>query len=258
MSSLSLTEAMFQDYVLGTDARIVGEVAGADDDFRKVRLDIYRAAYRLRLVEVLGSDYAVLKSHCGDTFEAIAEEYLAAHPSTHRNVRWFGAGMAMFLRQHPRHGGQPLLADLAAFEWALGLAFDAADLAAVTFDQVAGVAPEQWPELRFAAHPSLQVLTLRTAAIAVWNAANSGESGEAPQENSAVDWAIWRKGHSPHFRSLETDEAWALAALREDCPFGEICAGLCDWVAEADAAPSAAQLLRGWVEEGWIASLRTS
>jgi len=259
MSTLSLTEAMFQDYVLGGGGRIAAEVAGADDAFRKARLDIYRDAYRLRLVEVLASDYAALKAQCGEAFDAMAEEYLAAHPSVHRNVRWFGAGLADFLRKHPRHSSQPLLADLAAFEWALGLAFDAPDEATVTFDEVAGVSPEHWPDLRFDTHASLQVLKLGTGSVAAWNAFHAGEShASVADAGTAVDWAIWRKALSPYFRSLEKDEAWALAAVRQGSGFGELCAGLCDWVAEADAAPRAARMLRGWVEEGWISALRLS
>ena len=37
--------------------------------------------------------------------------------------------------------------------------------------------------------------------------------------------------------------------------FGEICAGLCERVAEEEAAARAAGMLRGWVEAGWIAEL---
>jgi hypothetical protein len=71
-----------------------------------------------------------------------------------------------------------------------------------------------------------------------------------------VSWAIWRKRHSPFFRSLEDDEAWALNAMLSEASFGEICAGLCEWIAEDEAAARAAGMLRGWVEEGWIAQLR--
>ena len=60
------------------------------------------------------------------------------------------------------------------------------------------------------------------------------------------------------FRSLEADEAWALEAMMNHLSFGEICAGLCHWLAEAHAAPRAAALLRGWVDEGWIAAVETT
>jgi hypothetical protein len=257
MSSLPLTEAGFQGYVLGTDSGIAAEIAGGDEAFRRTRLDIYRDAYRLRLIEVLGSDFPVLKSHAGDEwFEAVATGYVAAHPSVSRNVRWFGAAFPGFLRKQPGHADQPVLADIALFEWTLGLAFDAPDQAAIGFADVAAVAPEAWSGLRFRAHASLRVLELGTNAVAIWKSINGDTPGGPPEPASEpVAWAIWRKALSPYFRSLAPDEAWALSAIREGSGFGEICAGLCDWVAEGEAALRAAQLLRGWVDEGWIAGL---
>lgn len=260
MSGLPLAESGFQDYVLGTESGFAGEIAGADDAFRRTRLDIYRNAYRLRLLEVLGNDFPVLKSHAGDEwFEAAALRYIEDRPSVFRNVRWFGAGFPGFLHEKAGHAGRPVLAELARFEWMLGLAFDAADQETTGFEEVASVAPEAWPGLRFISHASLQVLELRTNAVAIWKSIAGDEPGKpAEAASERQSWAIWRKDLSPYFRSLAADEAWALCAMREGSSFGEICAGLCDWVAEEEAAPRAAQLLRGWVDDGWIAGLNLS
>ena len=254
MNGLSLAQASFQDYVLGTDTPIKGDVCGPDDEFRGRRLAIYRDAYRLRLAEVLRNDYPALASLCGDGFDAIAQGYIAAHPSTFRNVRWFGGALCTFLREHPLYHDRPDLADLALFEWTLGLAFDAADRAAAAFAEVAAIAPEHWADLRFEAHPSLRVVNLRRSAVAAWNRFSTGAVAAAPGQDCA-EWAVWRKDLSPYFRSLDADEAWALAALRSGVSFGEICAGLCDWVEEGSAAPRAARLLRAWVDDGWIAGV---
>jgi hypothetical protein len=260
MSRLSHTESGFQDYVLGAGTDIVAEIAGGDEEFRRTRLNIYRDAYRLRLIEVLGSDFSALKSYAGDEwFDAIATRYIAAHPSVFRNVRWFGAAFPAFLREQSDQENRPVLADLALFEWTLGLAFDAPVQATTGFADVASVAPEAWPDLRFHAHVSLRVLELGTNAVAIWKSIKGDASDAVPDPaTEPVIWAIWRKSLSPYFRSLAPDEAWALSAMREGHSFGEICAGLCDRVPAEEAAPRAAQLLRGWVDEGWIAGLSTS
>ena len=257
MSALTGTQARFQAYVLAGDGRIVTEIAGADDAFRRTRLDIYYNAYRLRLAEALAADYEILKAYIGDEiFDAIVRDYIDAHPSVFRNVRWFGGQLADFLRDEPRYAGQPILADLARFEWTLGLVFDAADTGTLRFEDVAAVSPETWAGLRFVPHPALHVVDLRTNAVAVWNELKNEDHGIAPEGlPEPLRWAIWRKQLSPYFRSLETDEAWALDAMRNHLRFGEICAGLCQWLPEEQAAPRAAALLRGWVDEGWIASL---
>ena len=260
MSALTGSQTRFQAYVLTGDGGIISEIAGADDAFRRTRLDIYFNAYRLRLAEALATDYEILKAYTGDeTFDAIIRDYIDAHPSVFRNVRWFGGHLADFLREEPRYAGQPILADLARFEWTLGLAFDAADMAALRFEDVAAVPPEAWAGLHLTPHPALHVVELRTNAVAVWNALKNADHGIAPERlPEPMRWAIWRKQFSPYFRSLEADEAWALDAMRNHLNFGEICAGLCQWLPEEQAAPRAAALLRGWVDEGWIASLETA
>lgn len=260
MSALTGTQARLQAYVLAGDGAVVAEIVGADDAFRRARLDIYYNAYRLRLAEALATDYEVLKAYTGDEiFDAMARDYIAAHPSVFRNVRWFGGQLADFLREEPRYAGQPILADLARFEWTLGLAFDAADTAALRFEDVAAVPPESWAGLRLMPHPALHIVELRTNAVAVWNEFKNEDRGIAPENlRKPLRWAIWRKQLSPYFRSLEADEAWALNSMCNHLSFGEICAGLCQWLPEEQAAPRAAALLRGWVDEGWIASLETA
>jgi hypothetical protein len=257
MKQLAATEAHFQDNVLTGDPAINGEIQGDSEEFRNTRLAIYRDAYRLRLIEVLGTDYEVLHTYLGDElFNALASGYIAAYPSTFRNVRWFGGKLAEFLRSTPRYAEHPELAELAQFEWSLGQAFDSPDEDFVRFEEVAAVSPEAWAELRFKPHPSLRRLELRTNAVTIWKAIDS-ESGSFEPETfpEPVTWAVWRKQHSPFFRSLEADEAWALKAMISQASFGEICAGLGEWVAEGEVAGRAAGLLRGWVEEGWIAAL---
>jgi len=257
MKLLAVTEEQFQDYVLTGNPSIDGEIVGDGAGFRNSRLAIYRDAYRLRLIEVLGNDYTVLHAYLGDeSFNTLAGEYVAAHPSTFRNVRWFGGRMAEFIEAAPRYAGHPELRELARLEWSLGLAFDSADEAPVRFEDVAAVPPEAWADLRFRPHASLLRMDLRTNAVAIWKAIGD-ETNPPSAETFArpVAWAIWRKQHSPFFRSLEDDEAWALGALLGQASFGEICAGLCEWVAEGAAAARAAGLLRGWVEDGWIAEL---
>jgi hypothetical protein len=257
MSTLARTEADLQAYVLGDGERALAAIAGPDEAFRRRRLDIYRDAYRLRLVEVLAADYPALRTHVGgEAFEALAGDYLAAHPSTFRNVRWFGGALPRFLEARPEHAADPLPAELARFEWTLGLAFDGPDVPCVGFADVAAVAPQAWAALRLLVHPGLHLLRLRTGAVATWKAHDAGGTAPAAEwPGEPVDWAIWRKDDSPYFRSLPADEAWALAAMHGGAAFGEVCAGLCEWAPQEQAPLLAAQLLRGWVDEGWIARL---
>ena len=256
MKPLGATQAYFQAHVLTGDRAIEAEIEGSSEEFRSVRLGIYRDAYRLRLTEVLGTDYEVLRKYVGsELFDALAGEYLAAHPSTYRNVRWFGGGLAQFLRTATRYAHHPVLAELAQFEWTLGLAFDSADDDPVRFEDMAAIPAHAWAELRFLPRAGLHVIDLTTNAVAIWQEIDARDSFEVVASPEPVTWAIWRKKHSPFFRSLASDEAWALKAMLEGQTFGEICIGLCQWATQEETPARAAGMLRAWIEEGWVGEL---
>ena len=88
-------------------------------------LDVYRDGYALRLIEVLTTDYPGLMAMAGPAdFDHMARAYIAAHPSRHPSVRWFGKDVADFLSRTPPYSRTPAAAEMARFEWALGEAFD--------------------------------------------------------------------------------------------------------------------------------------
>jgi hypothetical protein len=247
----------FQAYVLQGDDSIAHRIGDAHRVDPARRLRIYYDAYRLRLVEVLAADYEALRRLLGeDDFNAACRAYVEAHPSNHRNVRWYGAQLPDFLRVTPPWSEDPLAAELALFEWTLTLAFDAADRPVVRFDDLAGLPPDAWPVLGFALHPSVNLIELRGNAPALRQAADHGEAlpGRTMDEQPRT-WAIWRKQLTSHFRSLGEQEAWALKSVRAGASFAALCEGLCDWYAPEQAAPQAAQLLRQWVDDELIGDL---
>ena len=254
MSPLALAESEFQKFVMGSSAAIDTQIVG-ERDFRQVRLGIYYDAYRLRLTEALSKDYEALCACLGtEAFNRMAGKYLSAFPSTFRNLRWFGGRLADFLANDAAYRNAPVLAELARLEWVMGLAFDASDDAALTFNELASIAPEAWPELRFELHLSVHLLALRSNAVAIWRAVKD-ETGEevAPRyEDAPTRYIVWRRKLAAYFRSVAADEAWAIEAVREGKSFTEICSGLCEWIAEDAAPPRVAGYLREWVDEGWI------
>lgn len=222
------------------------------------RLGIYADAYRLRLVEALGNDYPGLRGLLdAAVFDRVMREFVAAQPSRHRNLRWYGGELARFLERSPRWGRRPLLAELARFEWALGLAFDAADAPPAGVEDVARVPPADWPEMRLELGPSVHLLSLRCNAPQAWKAASAGRKPPvAAKRKRPVCWLVWRKGHEPFYRVLAPDEAWALGAAAKGRSFGALCSGLRRHVGDAHAAQRAAQLLKGWLNEGLIGAIR--
>jgi hypothetical protein len=258
--SLGDLQRAFQDYLLASSDAFQAAVRDTRKADRVTLLDVYRDGYALRLIEVLTSDYPGVMAMAGpDDFDHMARAYIAAQPSRHPSVRWYGRGVADFLGRTPPYNGTPDAAEMARFEWALGEAFDSPDVAPITADVLMALAPEAWETLSFATLPSLRRLTLAFDVPQAWQRREEVEPGNLEVERAAapVAWAIWRPEFVSNFRSLEADEAVLLDVLTDGRPFPELCEALAPFTGEEQAPARAAGLLRALVEGGMIAGFRT-
>jgi len=224
---------------------------------RTTLLDVYRDGYALRLIEVLTNDYPGLMAMAGPAdFDQLARAYIAAHPSRHASVRWFGQHLADFIAATPPYNRSPAAAEMARFEWLLGEAFDAPDLVPVTAAALMALPPEAWETLRFWPLPSLRRSVFAFEVAQAWQRREEVEAGnlEVAPAAQPAPWMIWRPERVSNFRSLEADEAAMLEALAAGRPFPELCEAIAADVGEDQAAARAAGLLRAWVEEGVIGS----
>lgn len=253
MSALADLQRTFQSDVLALDGGLAPLIAGRD------RADIYRDAYRARLVEALALAYPALRAATGEAFDTLAADYVAAHPSRFRSIRDYGAELASHIAataQPPDAIDVAMHADLARFEWALGLVFDAADVEPVAIQALARVPAEDWAALQLDFVPALGTLTLRTNAVDWYRAGvEDAASPERALRTDPARWAVWRAELRSWYRVLPPDEAWALAAARDGASFGELCEGLANHVAEEQVAMRGAQLLANWLSAGWVARL---
>lgn len=255
MSGLTKIQTDFQSYVLegGNDAlqHVVGSARGSVEQ----RLDVYYQAYRLRLLEVIGSNYPGFKGLLNDEeFTSVGYAYIDKHPSAQPSIRWFGSCLADFLEE--THAGHPHWAEMACFDRVRDKAFDAADLNAVTVEQLSGLASNAWSDLRFKFHPSVQKLDLLWNVCDIWRAVREDEPMPEPEllaELTTV--AVWRQDLTVCWRSMPGDEAAALVAAMEGKSFSDICAGLCDWHDESEVPARSAGILKQWVTDGLISRL---
>jgi hypothetical protein len=254
--SLADLQRGFQDYVLASDTGFTNAVRDTSKADRVTLLDVYRSGYALRLIEVLTNDFPGVVAMMGaEAFDQMARAYIAAHPSRHPSVRWFGKGLADFLATAP-YDRTPAAAEMARFEWALGEAFDSIDVEPLRAEAVMAVPPEAWETISFAPLPSLQRLSFAHDVPPSWQRREEVEPGSLAvgKLEAPVPWVVWRPERVANFRSLEPDEAAMLGAMVEGKPFPALCESLLPYVEEDQAAARAAGLLRSWVEEGLIAS----
>jgi len=251
----------FQTYILHRAGAFQEQIIGTEDVAARERLEIYAEAYRLRLLEALETDFIALHAFLGpDRFDEVGRAYIDNYPSDHFSLRYFGRHLSKFLTTTAPYKDNPLLAELAAFDWALTDAFDAEDGAVAAIEDMAGLPLDAWPTARFVPHSSFRRLDLRWNAPAIWKAADQ-KLDDLPQPEQAhypIAWAVWRQNLDSYFRSLSVDEAWALDAMARGESFAEICEGLCEWIDAQHVAAHAAGLLKQWLTDGMISEIQTS
>lgn len=255
MSDLARLESEFQSFVLDGTTGIEAAVVATSRVPVATRLAIYSDAYRARLAEALENNFPVLAKLLGsEQFAQLARRFVESHRSAHYSIRWYGAQLPELLAAQSPYREQPVLADLATWEWKMTLAFDAADSASLEAAELEKLTPDRWAEVRLALHPSAQVLALRTNAPAIWRALNRDDAPPAFAQGEPQSWLIWRRGLDTWFRSIDAVEAGALSFIAGGTSFGSLCEMLAHNRDEDAAATAAAKLLRSWLDDGLLVS----
>lgn len=236
--------------VNGFDASLIG---GPTLDV-KTGLAIYHNAYRARLQEVLREDFATVWHWLGDEeFARLVGAYIDGYPSTHFSLRWFGERFAGFIDEHLVAEQAAALSELARLEWAFTLAFDAPQGPVLTLDNMARLAPQDWPGLQAALVPSAQTLLCRFNSLAQWQSVKEQaafpQSEELPQAEVCL---IWRDGLVCRYRTLDSAQALALMGMADGgWTFAELCSELA--VSHGEGAPlQAVTWLKQWILDGLL------
>jgi hypothetical protein len=258
MNALKRLEQDFQTCMLGKHLDMAGQVVGDARADAAERIQVYVEGYRLRLLEVLQDNFTGLHGLLGDEqFDALGRAYIDAHPSTHPSVRWFSKHLEGFLRTTAPFDRQLYLAEMAAFEWAQGLVFDAADQTAMTMQDLASLPPEAWAQLRLDFAAAIQRLDCAWSVPTAWTRLEAGEAPALEAAERPRPWLLWRADLTTHWRSLTEDEAWMLDAARAGKDFGGLCEGLCRWHTPETVAMQAASYLKLWLNDGLITGIGT-
>lgn len=249
-SQLAQLQSDFQAYLIDSAKGAAFKNRIVDD--QKVgatkRLSIYADAYKLRIIEALANSYPKLKALLGDDlFDASARSFIDVYPSTYPNMRWVGDKMQTHLiKTLPQH---PIAAEMADFEWALGLAFDAEDTPVLQLQDLATLPPEEWADLPLVFHASVQLLPLKWNVLLVWQALDAEETPPAPRQINE-SCLVWRSNLSSHYQSLDSLEELAIKLVATGASFGD----LCEWLENKCIEPTeqAAQYLSNWLNQGLI------
>lgn len=225
-------------------------------------LEVYRHAYRARLAAALADNYTVLARALGDeAFDALAQAYIAARPSRHPSIRWFGHELAAFMAAaNDELVPHASLVDFAAMDWALRGAFDAAEAELLDMATLAALGPDDWAGLVLRLHPSAQRVTLAHAiepawrVLREWDPDNGTDQPDLPEPVPHEHVLLaWRQHGETRWRSLEPLEAALLQAVAEAAPFALLCERAAAELGNAEtAAPAVIGVLQRWLADGLL------
>ena len=213
------------------------------------RLEIYHNAYRIRLIDVLLDTFEHTAIYLGDDwFNQLAATYVQTHHSTYTNIGLYGRELPQFLADQLVDDKE--VSELAHMDWSLRRAFDGADSAAMTHVSLQELVTVESGNIRLKPVPTLSISTQHFNTLDIWHAINQDQLPPDVQRlPQPVELLIWRKGHSPHFRSLAKIESAAIACVCSGDKLEAIGAALEKDFPDVDVATEFGVMLHRWLDD---------
>lgn len=241
----------FTAYLKGEDSPITELINSDSKEDAQERMNIYRDAYALRLIDILYGDFPGIYQILGtQAFVQMAKDYLKSYPSTTYTVRYFGQYLSKYLSETTPYCDYPYLWQLADFEWAKGNVFDAPDGDFFTLEQLTDIPPTAWETASFTFIPAMTRLVYDYNIPQIWQAIEDNQQNNEPTAlTQPIPWVMWRKALNPHWYSMTEDEDWFFIQARSGKSFTELCEGLSSWHDTKDIPQKAASIVRRWIDE---------
>lgn len=238
----------FQRALFDTECKGADWISGSARGLSaRERLDIYYNAYRIRLIDVLLDTFEHTAIYLGDDwFQQLAADYVQSHPSTYKNIGLYGKDFPGFLAEQLPEDKE--VSELALMDWKLRRAFDGADSCVMTLEDLQQLAGKEG--LRLQAVPTLTTCTQHFNSLEIWHAINQDQTPPMVEQlPEPIDILIWRKGHSPHFRSLAKIESAAIACVCSGDALETIGAVLEKDFPDVDVASEFGVMLHRWLDD---------
>ena len=247
--SLAAWQSAFTAYLQhGVGADWLSAQTTVQDIAPELRLGVYRHAYYTRLEESLAHDFPALRAAlANDDFGRLMASYLHAHPSTSPTLRDLGKMLPAWLRAQDKLEH----ADLAAIEWSVLNAFDAADVPPLDADALALIAPQEWASLRVCLQPSLSLLVLNSNAADYWQAQRRCDVPVALMPSAGAWLVIARGTEGPVFINISEAQYEVMAGLSRGKTVATICSGMFAHVVPKEIPQFVAETVARIVASGW-------
>lgn len=252
--NLNTLQVEFQNILLSAECSGADWIADSKITLSpQQRMGIYHNAYRVRLVEVLLDNFEHTAMYLGEEwFYKLANTFVQLHASTHHNIAEYGYQFPDFLaKQLPK---DQEVSELALMDWRLRRAFDGFDSNTLSNHVLQKQVETHGADTRLSPVPTLSAVTHYFNTLDIWQAVNSEEAAPTVEYlKTPVDILIWRKGHSPHFRTLTQIESAAISYLRSGDTLEQIGESLTKEFPDADVTNEFGMMLQRWVSDEVLA-----
>ncbi len=250
------------DLQTGFMAQVLDEGTPAPDGWGErhaTGMQVYRLGYRARLVEALQELYEKTAELTGDAaFRQVAANHLIMHPPSGWTLDGAGEGFASscaaFFAQ------DPVVAELAALEWAMHGASIAADAPTLSAAEI-GLATvnfgeDEWLSMRLGFAPGCALVASKHDLMHLWNGLGEG-ARDLVRSREPGYHLVWREDERPTFVSVSLHEGDALSALLQGATYGEAAGMLIDTLGEERGVADAGAMFGRWIALGVISAVRS-
>jgi hypothetical protein len=227
------------------------------------RLEIYRRAYRSRLVECLADDYPVLQHALGPVaFVELCRGYVARHPSRSPSLNYFGARMATFCRDEAPEpfAERAFASDLATLEWAIVEVIHAPSSDPLTVEDLSKLRPESWASARMMPNTALRIVRTEYPVNAYFQAVHDDADPPLPAAEPSAT-VVYRSGTTVWRMDLSEPMFQVITALVAGETLGASLSRAERALAGVDseqAARSVTNWFREWVSSGLFVDVLTA
>jgi hypothetical protein len=179
-SLVEIQRGMAAAMMSGDPAALAGLGIVAGPISPAARIDIYRSNVFGNYRRALATTFPVVRKLVGAAFfNAAADAYVRAYPSTRGDVNRYGDDLARFLGAYEPARTLVYLPDIARLEWAIDQAAIAADAPPFDLAALAALPEKAHAGLRFLLHPSAQLIKSHYPILHIWQVNQTDFEGPA-------------------------------------------------------------------------------
>jgi hypothetical protein len=209
-------QAAFADALSGNGSdALLPHIAGNGKDAAQ-RVAVYRNNVHHNRRAALRAVYAVVERLVGASFfDYAAGRYIERCASTSGDIHRYGASFPEFLQGFAPAAHLAYLPDTARLEWAMHLAFHAAEPAPLALDRLGRLPAASHAALGFRLHPACSLLSspYPVHRIWEWNQPGAEQQGRLDIAGEGASLLVKRSGHAVELLPLEAAEFAMLQAL---------------------------------------------